>query len=82
MREVSYFSNERRAEKCSNHHKQNTVQSTGITREERQLRDKERRDKGGKGTELAVNSSEMVSLAILTYTCLFIMYVASTDNLI
>lgn len=31
---------------------------------------------------LAVNAEEMVSLAILSYACLFIMYVASTNNLI
>lgn len=82
MREVSYFSNERQGQKNVQTTVNNTVQSTGITREKRQLRDKERRDKGGKVTELAVNSGEMVSLAILTQTCLFIMYVASTNNLI
>lgn len=42
------------AEKCSNHYKQNTVQSTSITHE-RQLRDEEGRDRGGKvRTELAI----------------------------
>ena len=42
MREVSYLGNERHGQKkCSNHYKQNTVQSTGVTHEKRQLRDKE-----------------------------------------
>lgn len=69
-----------RAEKCSNHYKENTVQSTGITRKERQLwgqggeRQREGVDRTGR------YSDEMVSLGILSYACLF--RIASMNNLI
>lgn len=55
-----------RAEKCSNHYTQNTVQSTGITREKRQLwgrgGERQRRD-GEDRTGCSVD--DMVSLASL-----------------
>lgn len=72
-----------RAEKCSNHSKQNTVQSTGITHEKRQLwgwggerQRREGEDRTGR------YSDQMVSLAILSYAGLVIMYIVSTDNLV
>lgn len=71
------------AEKRSNHYKQNTVQSTGITREKRKLwgRGGKKQSREGKD-RTGCYSDEMVSLAILSCACLFIIYIASTNNLI
>lgn len=73
-----------RAEKCSNHSKQDTVQSTGITREKRQRwgRGGERQRREGEDRTSDSHSDEMVSPAVLSNACLIIMYVASTNNLI
>ena len=61
----------------SNHSKQNTVQSTGITREERQLWGQGgERQRGQGGDRTSCYSDEMVSLAHPIYAGIFIMYVA------
>ena len=65
------------AEKCSNHSKQNTVQSTGITREERQLWGQGGEKRRGEGEDrTSCYLDEVVSPAHPIYAGLFIMYVA------
>lgn len=79
MREVRYFSSDRHGQRGSNHYKQNTIQSTGISHEERQLWGPEAGDR--KGTQSVLRFDWFLGQPS-THTCFYTVSFDLTGNLV